>query len=173
MLVVDDDERVLASLSRSLESRHEVFTATTSPDATLIARRERPNLALVDLHLGAFSGLDLVRALKAELPDIVVVLLSGYLTIDTAVSAAQAGADVVVTKPITASEILRRVDGRHTTESPLLETPTLADAEAEHIARVLKDCDGNISEAARRLGIYRSSLQRKLRKLPPPPPRRS
>ena len=97
-----------------------------------------------------------------------VVLVSGYLTIDTTVVAVQAGADVVVTKPITAGEILRRVDGRHQDRPARIETPTLADAEAEHIARVLTDCDGNISEAARRLGIYRSSLQRKLRKLAPP-----
>jgi two-component system response regulator RegA len=48
-----------------------------------------------------------------------------------------------------------------------LETPSLARAEWEHINRVLSDCGGNISEAARRLGIHRRSLQRKLQKYPP------
>jgi len=47
------------------------------------------------------------------------------------------------------------------------KAPSLARAEWEHINRVLSDCGGNISEAARRLGIHRRSLQRKLQKYPP------
>src|SRR5262249_60949897 len=47
------------------------------------------------------------------------------------------------------------------------KAPSLARAEWEHISRVLSDCGGNISEAARRLGMHRRSLQLKLRKYPP------
>lgn len=47
------------------------------------------------------------------------------------------------------------------------DAPSLARVEWEHIQRVLTDCDGNISEAARRLGLHRRSLQRKLGKVPP------
>jgi len=89
-------------------------------------------------------------------------LLSGYLSIDITVEAVKAGADVVLAKPVTVGEVLHRVLGEDYTEP--VTTPSLAQVEAEHIARVLTDCNHNISEAARRLGIYRSSLQRKLRK---------
>ena len=103
------------------------------------------------------------------MPDTTFAVISGYLTVDTTVAAVQAGADIVATKPIRGSEILRRAEyGEHDTlPDDDVETPTLAQAEAEHIARVMTDCKGNISEAARRLGIYRSSLQRKLRKQTP------
>jgi len=117
----------------------------------------------VDLRLGNASGIDLIRELKRDLPDLMVVLCSGYLSVAAAVAAVRAGADIVVFKPITFREILQRIE--ESTEEPDLEdTPTLARAEWEHIMRVLADCNGNVSMAARRLGIYRSSLQRRLRK---------
>jgi len=70
-------------------------------------------------------------------------------------------------KPITLEEMVKRVEEDTPTELDLEETPTLARVEWEHITRVLADCNGNISMAARRLGIYRSSLQRRLRKHAP------
>lgn len=165
VLVIDDDPRVLAALARSFGVQRRVFTATSSEEAQAIARREKPDLAVVDMRLGPISGIDVVRMLKAEIPSTTFAIISGYLTIDTTVAAVHAGADIVVTKPIRGSEILRRAEyGEHDTLPDEVYTPTLAEAEMEHIARVMTDCKGNISEAARRLGIYRSSLQRKLRK---------
>jgi two-component system response regulator RegA len=166
VLVIDDDPRVLAALARSFGVQRKVFTATSSEEAARVARREKPDLAVVDMRLGAISGIDVVRMLKTELPSTTFAIISGYLTIDSTVAAVHAGADIVVTKPIRGSEILRRAEhGEHDTiPDDEVDTPTLAEAEAEHIARVMTDCKGNISEAARRLGIYRSSLQRKLRK---------
>ncbi len=85
------------------------------------------------------------------------------------VAAVRAGADVIAFKPITFREILQRLEetAAEPSEPDLDETPSLARAEWEHIMRVLSDCDGNVSAAARRLGIYRSSLQRRLRKYAP------
>jgi two-component system response regulator RegA len=165
ILVVDDDERVLAGFARSLGMRRTVFTATSCFAASAIARRERLDLAIVDMRLGSDSGLDVVRVLKVETPNTVVAIVSGYLSIDTTVLAVRAGADVIMTKPITGRDIMRRIEGGECDEPDPDPTPTLARAESEHIARVMADCEGNVSEAARRLGIYRSSLQRKLRKL--------
>ena len=166
ILVIDDDPHLLAALSRSLGLHRTVFTASNLQVATTIARRERPDLAIVDMRLANESGLEIVRALKAELPSTKFAVMSGYLSVESTVAAVQAGADLVVTKPVHGSEILRRVE-----EAPVAsddpKTPTLAEAEIDHIARVMIDCNGNISEAARRLGIHRSSLQRKLRKPQP------
>jgi two-component system response regulator RegA len=169
VLVVDDDERLLAALRRTLRAERSVFTATTPDDATRIARRVTPDLVIVDLQLGSHSGLDVVRTLKHELPTTLFALVSGYLTVDTTVAAVRAGADIVLTKPVRGAEILRRAERGDFADDEPFETPTLAQAESEHIARVIEDCGGNISEAARRLGIYRSSLQRKLRKRTPLP----
>lgn len=165
VLVLDDDERMLSAMARTLRHSRRVFTATTSSEAAAVARREKPDLIVVDLRLGSQSGLDIVRELKAEMPSSMFALVSGYLTVDSTVAAVRAGADVVLTKPVTGGEIVRRVEDQATEALDNDTTPTLAQAESEHIARVMTDCNGNISEAARRLGIFRSSLQRRLRRL--------
>ena len=80
------------------------------------------------------------------------------------------GALHYLSKPADADEILAAFEleqepaPRETSSTP---TPSLARVEWEHMQRVLDDCDGNISEAARRLGLHRRSLQRKLQKFPP------
>ena len=56
--------------------------------------------------------------------------------------------------------------GTSRSDQPPVEVPSLARVEWEHIQRVLADCDGNVSQAARLLGIHRRSLQRKLSKFP-------
>jgi two-component system, response regulator RegA len=160
--VVDDDEQVLRSWKRAARE-HNVFTAIDATAARHLARAEHPDLAIVDLRLGDASGIDLIRDLKRDLPELVLVLCSGYLSVTAAVAAVRAGAEIVVLKPITLHEILQRLEAS-TDEPDLDDTPTLARAEWEHIMRVLADCNGNVSKAARRLGIYRSSLQRRLRK---------
>ncbi len=134
--------------------------------ARRLASENELDLAIVDLRLGPASGIDLVRDLRADAPDLLIVLCSGYVSVDVTVAATRAGADVVVYKPITFKELLRRVQ-KSSTEPDLTDTPTLARAEWEHMMRVLEDCNGNVSAAARRLGIFRSSLQRRLRKMAP------
>jgi two-component system response regulator RegA len=165
VLVVDDDERILGSWKRSARERN-IVTASDAMTARQLASLERPDLAIVDLRLGNASGIDLIRELKRDLPNLMVVLCSGYLSVAAAVAAVRAGADIVVFKPITFREIMQRIE-QSDDEADLEDTPTLARAEWEHIERVLADCNGNVSMAARRLGIYRSSLQRRLRKYAP------
>jgi two-component system response regulator RegA len=164
VLVVDDDAGVLNALARTLGRQRTTFTASDPISAVDVARREQPDLAIVDLRLGSSSGVDLVRELKATHPEILVALISGYLSIELTVHAVHAGADFVISKPVTAKDILKRVENGQVIDYELCETPTLAEAASQHVARVLSDCNGNISEAARRLGICRSSLQRRLRK---------
>jgi two-component system response regulator RegA len=117
------------------------------------------------------SGLDVVRALVAIEPATRAVILTGYGSIANAVEAMKRGAVNYLSKPATVDEILRAL-GLVPGEAPdadadATEAPaTLARVEWEHINRVLQDCDGNVSEAARRLSLHRRSLQRKLQKFP-------
>jgi two-component system response regulator RegA len=167
VLAVDDDAMILAAVTRSMGRKRTVITTSSPDEAIDAARTTPPDLAIVDLRIGQASGIDLARRLKSQSPETVIVLISGYLTVDTTVRAMRAGADFVMSKPITATDILRRIDESDDDgdDADLDSTPTLADAQNEHIARVLADCGGCISEAARRLGIHRSSLQRRLRKM--------
>lgn len=143
-----------------------VIGARDPESARRLARANDFDLAIVDLRLGNASGIEVVRELRADLPELLIVLCSGYVSVDVTVAAIRAGADAVVYKPTTFKELLRRVQ-RAPVEPKLTETPTLARAEWEHMMRVLEDCHGNVSAAARRLGIFRSSLQRRLRKIAP------
>jgi len=170
VLVADDEEILLATARRSLSRDYTVFTASSTALARQIAMRESPDLAIVDLRLGAASGIELVRELKVAAPAMFITLYSAYLSVSTTVLAMKAGAELVVFKPITFKDIVRRVEANQLDARPAKDdddTPTLARVEWEHIMRVLADCEGNVSEAARRLGIYRSSLQRRLRKHAP------
>ncbi len=169
ILVVDDEPSLLAAARRQLGMSYTVLTATDADGAIEQARKQRPDLAILDLRLARDSGIDLLRELKRELPTTIFVLCSGYLSVTTAVAAAHAGAEHVLPKPIGFREIIRRVaNDEEEAAVDADDTPSLARVEWDHISRVLDDCGGNISEAARRLGIYRSSLQRRLRKQAPP-----
>ena len=165
VLVVDDDASTLAAARRTLAFRCDIATADSVEVGIAVAKRTRPDVAIIDLRISDGSGLELLRALKVAFPQTVCVLYSGFLSIASAVEATRAGADLVLSKPIPFTEILRRIDGEPANDAD--DTPSLARVEWDHIARVLEDCGGNISEAARRLGIYRSSLQRRLRKQAP------
>jgi len=88
--------------------------------------------------------------------------LTGYGTIANAVEAIRAGAADYLTKPTSAVAIERALLGLPKSESADEEVPSIDRVEWEHIQRVLADCGGNVSDAARRLGVHRRSLQRKL-----------
>jgi two-component system response regulator RegA len=173
ILLVDDDEVFRKRLARAFEERgYDTRTADDYDAAVAAARDDSPEYACVDLRMPGQSGLELVRALKEIDPATKVVVLTGYGSIATAIDAVRLGATNYISKPADADDILAAFARG---EAPPLEppdpsydeAPSLARAEWEHINRVLSDCGGNISEAARRLGIHRRSLQRKLQKYPP------
>ncbi|MPY86290.1 MAG: response regulator [Luteitalea sp.] len=171
ILVVDDDARFRERLARALRARGlEVREAWDYESALTAAREESPELVLVDLRMPGRSGLDVVRDTSQLDVSTRIVVLTGYGSIATALEAMRLGAHSYLTKPADVDAILAAFD-EHAEEKagePALDTPTLARVEWEHINRVLTDCAGNVSEAARRLGLHRRSLQRKLAKYPTP-----
>jgi len=167
ILLVDDDEILRERLAQAMRSRgYEVKTASSGEEALKEAARESPEMAVLDLKMPGMSGLEVLRELRRHDPSTRVLMLTGYGSIATAVQAVREGAVGYLPKPADADEILAALAGKEAEAKPG-ETPSLARAEWEHIQRVLTDCGGNISEAARRLGIHRRSLQRKLHKYPP------
>jgi two-component system response regulator RegA len=172
LLIVDDDAVFRERLARAFRARdYEVRTAADFDEALALARADSPEMAVIDLRMPGRSGLELTRELHALDPATRILVLTGYGSIATAIEAVRLGATYYLSKPADADDVLAAFARG---ESPPLEpppadyvAPSLARAEWEHINRVLSDCGGNVSEAARRLGIHRRSLQRKLQKLPP------
>ncbi len=169
---MDDDVVLRERLAQALRERgFQVRTAGRYEEAVALAKVTAPNYAIVDLRMPGKSGLDLVRSLMEIDPATRILVLSGYGSISNAVDAIQLGAVNFVPKPADADDLIaafqkgRRGDPGEATEG--YQAPTLARTEWEHIQRVLSDTGGNISEAARRLGIHRRSLQRKLQRFAP------
>nr|WP_175141710.1 response regulator transcription factor [Achromobacter pulmonis] len=169
-LLIDDDELYVRTLQRSLSRRGlETRTATSIAEALRVAEEIRPAFALVDLRLGEDSGLTLIRPLRALRADMRILLVTGYASVATAVEAIKRGADDYLPKPATAPMILRTL-GLVKPESVTIEstmTP-LHRLEWEYIHQALHETGGNVSAAARLLGMHRRSLQRKLAKKPGP-----
>ena len=127
--------------------------------------------ALIDLRLGNTSGLQVVEQLLARVPLCRIVILTGYGSIATAVKAVKLGAVDYLTKPVRFSAIQQALFGESTSSegssSKAEDGLSLARLEREYIESVLVRCEGNVSKAARILGLHRQSLQRKLRKFTP------
>jgi two-component system response regulator RegA len=171
ILIVDDDPVFRSRLSQALSDRgYDVRAAADVETGLTMARAESPELSVVDLRMPGRSGLELVRELKNIDAATRVVVLTGYGSIATAVEAVRLGAHDYLTKPTDVDGILAALLRNADDKKPMpadFQVPSLARTEWEHIHRVLSDCEGNVSEAARRLGIHRRSLQRKLNRYPP------
>jgi two-component system response regulator RegA len=171
ILVVDDDEIFRERLARALRARGYTVTEAGDCSAAFGALDAQAfDRAVVDLRLPSGSGLSVVRALKETQPDVAIVVLTGYGSIATALEAMRLGATHYLTKPAGVDAILAGFERAEVPAEPdptaAHEVPTLAQVEWDHINRVLADSGGNVSEAARRLGMHRRSLQRKLAKMP-------
>jgi two-component system response regulator RegA len=165
-LAVDDEELVLRGYARLVRRGLELFAARDAETALHIARAQRPDLAIVDLNLGNQSGLALIPELKRISPATFIVMVSGFASIEAAVHAMRVGANDVICKPVSLTEIMRRATTTRR-DMPELATPSLERAQWEHVQRVLADCDGNVSRTARELGVYRTTLRRWLRRSAP------
>lgn len=167
LLIIEDDVVFARTLGRSFERRGYAVEVRNDPeDLEPLARAFAPDRAVVDLRLGGSSGLVCVKQLHDVDPTMRIVVLTGFASISTAVEAVKLGATNYLMKPANTDDIeaaFDRVDGDVDTE--LKARPTsIKTLEWEHIHQTLADTNYNLSEAARRLGLHRRTLARKLDK---------
>jgi two-component system response regulator RegA len=171
LLLVEDDDAFAGRLTRALATRgFDVRRAATCEAAVALAEDESPELALVDLRLPDGHGLDVVRRLHDIDETTRIIVLTGYGAIATAVESLKLGASDYLTKPVDADQVVAAFEKAESGQSAAgardFTVPSLARVEWEHIQRVMTECGGNVSQAARVLGLHRRSLQRKLSKYP-------
>jgi two-component system response regulator RegA len=170
LLIVDDDPRFCETLSAELAERGHRVESVESLAALRALDLADLDYAVVDLRLRSDNGLDAVAWIRQHAPAARVVMLTGYASIATAVRAVQLGAGNYLTKPVWPEDLERALAGdlpENALDPEAWERPSLARHEREYIEYVLAQSDGNVSQAARRLGLHRQSLQRKLRKFTP------
>ncbi len=169
LLLVDDDRSFCAVMADALTARGlEVRVAHDVPRALAVAAEDPPEYAVVDLKMPGPSGLELVKSLKALDAHTRIVVFTGYASVATAVEAIKLGATHYLAKPADADDVIAALHRDSGDASAAIEAKPLSvgRVEWEHIQRVLTECQGNISETARRLRMHRRTLQRKLAKRP-------
>ncbi|MDH5324411.1 MAG: response regulator transcription factor [Gammaproteobacteria bacterium] len=169
LLLVDDDALFLQVLSRALSKQgFHCICASDAITAIEVAQCNPPQFAVVDLRLPGESGLVVVEKLVKLFPQIRVVVLTGFASINTAVEAIKLGAVQYLAKPANTQEIIQALSqDQGNSAAGIAEQPMSPNRlEWEHIQKVLADCGGNVSAAARTLGMHRRTLQRKLAKKP-------
>ena len=169
ILVIDDDPVFNRVLTRALKSRgFDVTSSHSAEEAAALIPATRAARAVLDLNIAGTSGLTLVAPLLAANPDCRIVVLTGYASIATAVEAIKLGATHYLAKPTDVDAILAAFEATSPQAdfAPPSQPLSVDRMEWEHIQRVLKEHDGNISSTARALKMPRRTLQRKLMKRP-------
>ena len=167
LVIVEDDATFARTLQRSFERRgYEVVVADGPAALDALLATRTPTYAVVDLKLAQSSGLSCVETLHAHDPATIVIVLTGYASIATAVQAIKLGATSYLAKPANTDDI-ERAFGMTIGDAavPVGDRPTsIKTIEWERINEVLAETGFNVSETARRLGMHRRTLARKLDK---------
>jgi len=168
LLIVEDDEALARTLTRSFERRgYRVATAFSLESTQEHLKTQSPSHAVVDLKLkGDASGLACVQVLHAHDPAMRIVVLTGFASIATAVEAIKLGACHYLAKPSNTDDIeaaFARVGGNPAVDMTARQS-SIKTLEWERIHETLAATGFNISETARRLGLHRRTLARKLGK---------
>lgn len=168
LLAVDDNPAILTAVRICLGSVFNKVVTLSDPERILptLAQEGEVDAVLLDMNftLGLNSGQDgllWLRAILKRHPGLPVVLITAYADIQLAVKGLKAGAADFLTKPWDNDDLIRvlkdAIDkARH--------VDSLEDVTSHHVQRVVEQCHGNMSEAARLLGITRQTLYARLRK---------
>ena len=166
-LVIDDDDAFRTRLARAIASRgYKVFDSSCPDEAIAITKSEKPTHIILDLKMPKRSGLETLKEIKTFHETCKVLILTGYGSIATALEAVREGAVNYLSKPTDVERIFGAFSGEKAEQKKLQALPSLLMVEWEHIQRVMQECEGNISQAAKQLGLHRRSLQRKLKNPP-------
>lgn len=168
LMIVEDNIGFATTLKRSFERRgYQVWLAADIDALEAQLAIAKPQFAVVDLKLGIGSGLLCVQRLHAHDPAMKIVVLTGYASINTAVEAIKLGACHYLAKPSNTDDIesaFARADAGNVEAQITGRTTSIKTLEWERINETLADTGFNISETARRLGMHRRTLARKLAK---------
>jgi DNA-binding NtrC family response regulator len=111
VLIVDDEPNILTSLKRALELEgYRAAVAGAGAFGLEKAKDDPPDLVLLDVAMPELDGLEVLRRLKQELPDLPVVMMSGHGSIETAVRATKLGAFDFVEKPLSTDKLLITIE---------------------------------------------------------------
>lgn len=173
ILIVDDDNAVRMSISLALKrAGYEPLAVKNQEEALAAVRDEKVSMAILDMNLTPSTtgqqGIEILRRFRILRPDMPVIMITGWGTIPLAVEALSYGAVDFMTKPWSNADLVAKIKkalAKSTADKAAAEhTETLDEMERNAIREALRRCDGNMSDAAKLLGITRQSLYRRIEK---------
>ena len=168
LLIVENDDVFREQLSKVMASRgFDPIPAGTVAEAAAAIEARPPAFAIIDLHLGEGSGLEVIDMLKKQRKSARALVLTGYGNTPTAVAAVKLGAVDYLAKPADGDEIVDALLAVEGVQPPAPENPiSPEEAKRVHIERFLERTDGNITKTAQLLNMHRRTLQRILKREP-------
>ena len=168
ILLLEDDEAFALTLQKTMHRLGHCLQWLSSSKqlADQLLQPMDFELILMDLNLGEDTSLSSVTAVRKRYPSAKILIVTGYASIATTVDAIKQGADDYLPKPLVIDDILNAYYGNTGSEAAAVKTLSPKRVEWEHIQRILKDNNGNVSRTAQQLGMHRRTLQRKLQKKP-------
>lgn len=173
ILIVDDDNAVRMSISLALKrAGYEPLAVKNQEEALAAVRDEKVSMAILDMNLTPSitgeQGIEILRRFRILRPDMPVIMITGWGTIPLAVEALSYGAVDFMTKPWSNTDLMAKIKkalAKSCADKAAAEhTETLDEMERNAIREALRRCDGNMSDAAKLLGITRQSLYRRIEK---------
>ncbi len=165
LLILEDDQTLNNILASNLsESGYKCAQAYNLNEAAQLIKQQNFSHAIFDLNLNGTSSLDFIKEITTEFPEIRILVLTGYASINTAVKAIKNGAVEYLAKPVTIAEIGAALNGEMLKDQVEAKPHNLKNLEWENIQQVLEQHDFNISKTAEALNMHRRTLQRKLQK---------
>ena len=167
LVVIDSDERCVRPLARRFSpSGWTVVPVRDSASADLHCPADA---FVIDVSERGVAKVDVIQRVRLAAPGSRIIAVTSYPSLPLAVAVTRAGADACLTRPVEPDDLERIIADPSSIglQTEFSRLPSLARIQWDYIARVLSSVDGNISLAARTLGIQRSTLQRKLKKYPP------
>lgn len=168
LLAVDDNPAILTALRYCLSGTFDNILTLTSPKDILVTMAtEEITMVILDMNFSTGvnsgqEGLFWLSTIRKHHPDVPVVLLTAYGDIQLAVRGLKSGAVDFITKPWDNAELVGKLVGLLEQKN---EMATLDEMEAEHIRLAIDRSKGNLSIAAKLLGISRQTLYNKMKKL--------
>ncbi|MBI5180894.1 MAG: sigma-54-dependent Fis family transcriptional regulator [Nitrospirae bacterium] len=106
ILIVDDEKNILQTLSPILQDEgYEISTAENGTDALRFVREDAPVVVLLDIWLPDIDGIEVLKKIKEQQPEVIVIMMSGHGTIETAVKATKLGAYDFIEKPLSMEKV--------------------------------------------------------------------
>ncbi|QPJ66693.1 MAG: response regulator [Candidatus Nitrohelix vancouverensis] len=110
ILIIDDEEVITESMSHILEqAQYKVYTAPNGQTGIEAFKNERPQLVITDLMMSGIDGIDVLKEIKSDSPEALVIILTGHGELESAIEAVHYGASEYLLKPCNKTEILHRV----------------------------------------------------------------